>query len=96
METSAFEKYRLLEVKNRVGRIENHELNAFLDKLKKNYFAYTHSTQQPSLKDLTKWVRGLCKQKEKDKGSEEKGNMKEETNTSWKESSSGKENQGRQ
>lgn len=49
-------------MKNRVGRIENHELNAFLDKLKKNYFANTHATQQPSLKDLSKWVKVLCEQ----------------------------------
>jgi hypothetical protein len=91
LETSAFEKYRLLEVKNRVGRIENHELHAFLDKLKKNYFAHTHATQQPSLKDLSKWVRALCGQAGKGKG-------KEETSASWKESVGGvgKENQGRQ
>lgn len=49
-------------MKNRVGRIENHELNAFLDKIKKSYFANTHAAQQPSLKDLSKWVKALCGQ----------------------------------
>ena len=50
----------MLETKHTAGRIENHELLEFVNKMKKLY-KKSIGGREPSLQDVHKWVRALVK-----------------------------------
>ena len=87
LENSSFQKYKLLEIKNTVNRIENHELAEFCEKMKKMYKKETEQ-KEPSLKDMIKWVKNMVTHKGKEE--EEAQNVRpalkkqeETTKASW-------------
>ena len=55
-----------MEIKNRVNRLENHDLTSFTEKLKKVYASCSENKEEPSLKDLVKWVKTLAREKGKE------------------------------
>lgn len=63
LETSALQKYKVLQIRNTNNRIENHELVEFVEKVKKMYRKAVSEQDEPSLKDLVKWVRSVLHQK---------------------------------
>ena len=67
LETSSFQKYKLLQIKNTNNRLENHELTEFCEKIKKIYKKCFHNSPEPSLKDLVKWIKSNTNKEKENK-----------------------------